>query len=953
MKIKLFISIIVLTRFVPGFGQNNNCVKLDSNSCFVKVNYPSSNIHIEKKVESRDTIHAFQTALIADMDNDCIPELLVIGINANNINVIDSKTGKTKWQISTPYIDERLNGIALADIDNDGRPELFFEASITEPTNAVGRLLCYYADGKLAWVSDQSYNKYSQFKDRFGGTPALADFNQDGIPEIYVNNKIFNAQTGIKLADGGAYGIGTGRATNFFSDALTIAAQLDEDPTDLELAAGYTVYKVKITNPNGTNGNSMTPITIQIDNEYKDGYTSVSDINLDGLLDVIITTPGFNNEALLYAYTILNGKAELIAKTHPPGIFYTGAGPACIGDINGLGTLSILLTRFSKLLAYSYNGSDQFQLDWTFTTTDSSGFTGLTMFDLNADGVQEIIYRDETHLSIIDGSKKSARLITKIPCFSWTWAEYPVIGDLDNTGHSKICIPCSIKEDVRLAKLTIYGPPDSLPGWAPARGIWNQYAYNPLFINDDLTVPAKPRNPATYENGRYNNFMQQASLLDSNGMYKVAASSLRGKINCVHYDVLTKEYSVSFNVFNHSNASSSAETNLPVSFYDGDPEQAGNLLGIFYTQSPLEPGDSLVDQSFSIKVSQINDLYMVVNTKRGSTGLFDPKDFVALECDYTDNIYHTTDLPQIEKRNATICSGSEFQFFDSLLNVEGRYVHTSTNGNGCDSLITILELSVLDTVHTSQSLTACDSLHWNSKVYHESGSFVDRFQSSNGCDSVVTLNLNIRYSSDTLVRATGCRKFDFNDKVYTEDGKYFINLRNKQGCDSTIELHLNIIALDTNITKLGNTLIALDSVASYQWIDCNDQFAVIPGAIQKSYTPDKDGTYAVILNNPPCLDTTLCLTVLISNTKDEKSRSIDVYPNPVSKTLYIKTLDSKSSPLYITIRDIHGRSVINKVLPLAETENTIKLNVSELVGGLYYLIIKSRFNTYPFVFSKI
>ena len=93
-------------------------------------------------------------------------------------------------------------------------------------------------------------------------------------------------------------------------------------------------------------------------------------------------------------------------------------------------------------------------------------------------------------------------------------------------------------------KLTIFGPP---PGqhWAPARNIWHQYAYNPLFINDDGTVPQYMQNPRHLQNGKYNNFMVQESLIDEDGNYPVAAASLFGDITCIDYDPVMKEYALS------------------------------------------------------------------------------------------------------------------------------------------------------------------------------------------------------------------------------------------------------------------------------------------------------------------------------------------------------------------------------------------------------------------------
>ena len=101
------------------------------------------------------------------------------------------------------------------------------------------------------------------------------------------------------------------------------------DLSDLELAAGFSIYKVKLLNNNGTVGNSMTVYNIQVDNAYRDGFTTVGDINSDGILDVIVTSPGKTNEALLYAYTLSNASPLLISKAYPPSI-EDYIGPPCL-----------------------------------------------------------------------------------------------------------------------------------------------------------------------------------------------------------------------------------------------------------------------------------------------------------------------------------------------------------------------------------------------------------------------------------------------------------------------------------------------------------------------------------------------------------------------------------------------------------------------------------------------
>lgn len=950
-----FVSIPLLI-----FGQYNHCNNeiADTTECHILRKYIMPAIVLEKKWESSEIAATGQTPLVADMDGDCIPEILLRGFNTLDgsildtprVHLYDGKNGQLKSKFDCIGFQYDLTPV-IVDVDKDGFKEIII-ASRYGSFQYRNRISCYEFTGKLKWISDEYFfNPNKESNPNFGA----ADFNQDGMTEVYCNNRIFNGQTGKLLAEGGINGIGA--PVNIFSGSIsvTIAAQLDDEPSDLELAAGYSVYKVKLVNLNGLSGNLMTPMNIKVDNGYFDGETAVADINGDGQLDVIVTYSEKDIKSKLYAYTLINGVSTLIAQNYIPGI-NLGNGCPSIADIDNNGIPNILVSKTNAIYNFEYDGTNTLNLKWSLRVQDTLATMGITTFDLNGDGIPEIIYRDHFNLLAIDGSINPPQIIDSIKCIAGTYGEYPIIADIDHSGKAQICVVCGgrgqFPSNITQGYLTAFGSPDTLPGWAPARGVWNQYAYNPLFINDDLTVPAKLKNHAIYNSGKYNNFLQQEILLDSNGMYKVAAASLWAKINCINYDLIEDEYTVVFDVFNRKDASSQAEPNLPVSFYNGDPTTTGRILGIYYTQFQLEPGDSLVDQEFKFRASQINNLYMVVNTSRNANGMFDPKDFYIVECDYTDNYFHTTEFPKTEAISVSICKGSEYQFFDTILATKGSYVHKYYNTKSCDSLISVLELTIVDTVSSLQTLTACDTFDWQGKVYRENGTFIKHFQTTNGCDSMVTLNLTIRKSTDTLIQMTACRKFGFNDKVYTEGGKYYIKLRNHKGCDSLIELNLNIIALDTNITKLGNTLIALDSAATYQWVDCNDNFAAIPGATQKIYNPNKDGSYAVITTIPPCIDTSFCLPIVVTSTINNERQMIFVYPNPATDQLFVQFLNPVSGKLILMIRDIHGRSVMKKVLAEGE-KKVIDVDVSGLVGGLYYLYIQSSIGINQMIFSKM
>ena len=797
-----FLILLNLLNFFISKSQNQNCLTKDSSLCYSSEIFVQNNIVIEKKIESSVEVWTGGNILACDLDNDCIPELISLSNTENKLNIIDSKTGITKWIINLPYYNYSFDAIiALADIDSDGLPEIFHKAAkhFSIPQNISGKILCYNSKGMLLWASDQDadFNINNPEYDKI----AIADFNRDGIPEVYVNNKIFNAVTGKKLADGGMNGIGRERTSSFTVSSISIAAQLDQDTSDLELAAGYSVYKVKIINPNGTLGNSMTPTNIQINGVNRDGFTSVADINNDGQLDVVVTSPGKYPKGVIYAYHIKNGAAQILAKINPLSNFdYIGV--AVIGDLDNSKIPLIIVPRSEVLTAYKYDGTNNLVNVWDFANTDNSGATGSTIFDLNGDGKFEIIFRDETELKIIDGTTNIPKILAKIICFSGTLLEYPIIINNDLLNQAKICIPCGDFQKDILGHLTVFGPPDSLP-WAPARSVWNQYAYNPLQINDDLTVPRYQKNQATYMNGKYNNFYQQESLLDSNGMYKVPAASLTGAIQCINYDPLTDEYLVVFDVYNRKDASAIADTNLAISFYDGDPTNGAALLGIYYSNKKIYRGDSLRGLEFRFSAKKIKDVFMVVNTVRNNSGNFKDGDFIQKECDYTDNISRTIDLPKIDTIHAAICKGNQFVFQDSIYTETGEYIQRLSSTKGCDSIYFRIFITATDSVFVNQKITTCDAYIWNGKNISQSGIYQFDTLNQFGCDSITTLDLTIVKSTQSREVQTACNHYIWNGTEYTQSGIYQYKTMNAMACDSIAILDLRIHFSDTVVQKIS------------------------------------------------------------------------------------------------------------------------------------------------------
>lgn len=140
--------------------------------------------------------------------------------------------------------------------------------------------------------------------------------------------------------------------------------------------------------------------------------------------------------------------------------------------------------------------------------------------------------------------------------------------------------------------------------------------------------------------------------------------------------------------------------------------------------------------------------------------------------------------------------------------------------------------------------------------------------------------------------------------------------------------------VDTSVTLSANTLIANDSTATYQWVNCDSAYAAVIGETNRSFTPPNTGNYSVIVSRSHCVDTSACYNVVITGLERrlENNIKILVYPNPTNGVFTIEsTSESNNEPF--EIRDITGKTVLKG--NLRDKQTTIDL--SENSSGVYIL----------------
>lgn len=483
----------------------------------------------------------------------------------------------------------------------------------------------------------------------------------------------------------------------------TIAADLLPAP-GLELAAGNTVYHLELNNLNGVTGNIMTPVFA--DSPVKDGLTSVGDIDGDGELDVIVVRNQYHPGG--GGIWIWNPRTGGIIASSPAG---TNGGVPFIGDIDGDCLPEIGMTFSFELRMYKYDGASNLKLMYSIPTSDHSGITGISMFDFNQDGKNELVYRDETDLRIMEGS--SGKTFASYPIKSGTGMEYPVIADIDNDGQAEIIVNGYILEsEQRIFCFESDGEP-----WAPARSIWNQPGYNITNVNDDFTIPRHPQNNAKALPGSqncsrptcstpYNNFMTQATYRTQEGCVQFPAIDLA--IDILDFNCQQDSFSICMIISNNGSKELVTEP-VEITCWPSNP-LVFDFSSIATTTIPLtlKPGQS---DTFCISDQVMpwqDSMFVVVNDPGTAPAPYTFPLTDLVECEYGNNM----DVFYLNLSTRTLDLGPDIIKCASqvvTLNAGPDFIHYLWNDGTTDSLYS----SGFDGLHFVEATDHCG------RVYHD------------------------------------------------------------------------------------------------------------------------------------------------------------------------------------------------------------------------------------------
>ncbi len=196
-----------------------------------------------------------------------------------------------------------------------------------------------------------------------------------------------------------------------------------------------------------------------------------------------------------------------------------------------------------------------------------------------------------------------------------------------------------------------------------------------------------------------------------------------------------------------------------------------------------------------------------------STGSYSITTFTSLGCDSISTLNLTIGTNSVATQTVTECDSYIWPINGTSYSTSGSYTATIPNSFGCDSVVT-LNLTINSSSVGSETITACDSYFWtvDGNTYASSGMYSATLTNAIGCDSTVTLNLTINnsYSNTDVITECGNYVWPVNGMTYSSSGLYDLSLLTSEGCDS-------ILYLDLTIGSNTTATISVSSCGSYTW----------------------------------------------------------------------------------------------------------------------------------------
>lgn len=174
-------------------------------------------------------------------------------------------------------------------------------------------------------------------------------------------------------------------------------------------------------------------------------------------------------------------------------------------------------------------------------------------------------------------------------------------------------------------------------------------------------------------------------------------------------------------------------------------------------------------------------------------------------------------------------------------------------------------------------------------------------------------------------------------KVWNASGVYKDTLVNFIDCDSIITVNLIVDTVDITTNVNNNSITANASNATFRWLDCANNYTVIPNQITNIFTAISNGTYAVEVTQNNCVDTSVCQPIVVTQIDNNQLlNTLFISPNPTKGVVNV-SLNTNYDRFWLT--DLSGKEIYCIEEP---NKPIVKIDMSPFKNGVYFLNLEIR-----------
>lgn len=213
----------------------------------------------------------------------------------------------------------------------------------------------------------------------------------------------------------------------------------------------------------------------------------------------------------------------------------------------------------------------------------------------------------------------------------------------------------------------------------------------------------------------------------------------------------------------------------------------------------------------------------------------------------------------------------------------------------------------------------------------------------NSVETIEAADCNAEQGSASLATSGGLPPYTYNwsngettaEATGLAAGDYQVTVTDAAGCEQIKDVRIPKFDLEITHLKPDSLSTSVDA-DSYQWFNCNTGEFPEDGD-QPDFAPSTPGTYALIVSNGTCTDTSGCYDIIYTSAK-ERTQQVDefkLYPNPNSGVFNVE-LSGDLRSVELELFDLQGKILLKKQISETGSEHIEQINES-LAPGMYVL----------------